>query len=275
VDYTTATATVTLTVVPVTPTVNLTSNTNPVFLSNAVTFTATIPSAGIPATGTVTFFDGTTQIGSGALNGGSATFTTSALSSLLHSITAVYSGDTSYGPATSSPLSERVVDFTVAPAGSGSVTASPASVASFPIVVTPVGTGTLAGAITFKVDGLSIGSTASFSPSTVAAGSGTTTVVLQVKLPGNAAMQPEARPFSRGALPLLLSLVLLPFSGGIRRSTRRWKDLSVLALLALSLTWGIMGCGSSSTLKPNSYSLTVTAESGPLSHNTSLSLTVK
>jgi hypothetical protein len=275
VDYTTATATVTLTVVPVTPTVNLSSNSNPVFLSNAVTFTAMIPSAATPATGTVTFYDGTTQIGSGAVNGGSATFTTSALSSSPHSITAVYSGDTSYGPATSSPLSENVVDFTVAPSGSGSVTAAPTSVASFPIVITPVGSGTLPGAITFKVDGLSLGSTASFSPATVAAGSGTTTVVMQVKLPGGAALHPQARPFSRGALPLLLSLILLPFSGGMRRGARRWKNLAVLALIAISLTVSMIGCGGGSSLKPDSFSLTVTAGSGPLSHTTALNLTVK
>jgi hypothetical protein len=272
VDYIPATASVTLTVVPVTPTVNLTSNANPVFLSNAVTFTATIPSAASPATGTVTFYDGTTQIGSGAVNSGSATFTTSALSSSPHSITAVYSGDTSYGPATSSPLSERVVDFTVAPSGSGKVTTAAASIASFPIVITPVGSSTLPGAITFNVDGLSLGSTATFSPSTVAAGSGATTVVLQVQLPGKAAIQPNARPFSRGELPLMLSLVLLPFFRGIRRGR---KHPAVLALLALSLAVGMIGCGGSSALKPNSYTLTVSAGSGPLSHSTSLNLTVQ
>jgi hypothetical protein len=275
VDYTTATATTTLTVVPVTPTVNLTSNSNPVFLSNAVTFTATIPSAASPATGTVNFYDGTTQIGSGTVNSGTATLTISTLSLSPHSITAVYSGDTSYGPATSSPLSEKVVDFTVAPAGSGNVTAAPTTVASFPLVITPVGSGTLAGAITFKVDGLSLGSTATFSPSTVAAGSGMTNVVMQVQLPGNAALQLHASPFSRGALPLLLSLILLPFSGGMRRAACRWKNLAVLTLAALAIAVGINGCGGGNTLKPNSFSLTVTAGSGPLSHTTSLNLTVK
>jgi hypothetical protein len=273
VDYTTATATTTLTVVPVIPTVNLTSNSNPVFLSNAVTFTANIPSAASPATGTVNFYDSTTQIGSGIVTNGTATFTISTLSSSPHSITAVYSGDSSYGPATSGPLSEKVVDFTVAPAGSGNVSAAATTVASFPIVITPIGTGTLAGAITFKVDGLSLGSTATFSPSTVAAGSGTTTVVMNVQLPGKAALEPHVGPFSRGGLPLLLSMILLPFSLGNR--ARRWKNLAVLALVALSLAVGLNGCGGGGSLKPNSYSLTVTAGSGPLSHTANLNLTVK
>ena len=273
VDYTTATATTTLTVVPVTPTVNLTSNSNPVFLSNAVTFTANIPSAASPATGTVNFYDGTTQIGSGTVTNGTATFTISTLSSLPHSITAVYSGDTSYGTATGGPLSEKVVDFTVAPAGSGNVSAAATTVASFPIVITPVGTGTLPGAITFKVDGLSLGSTATFSPATVAAGSGTTTVVMNVQLPGKAALEPHAGPFSRGALPLLLSLILFPFS--FAKRARRWKNLAVLALVALSFAVGINGCGGNNSFKPNSYSLTITAGSGPLSHTANLNLTVK
>jgi hypothetical protein len=64
-----------------------------------VTFTATVSGAqsGLTPTGTVTFKDGATVIGSGSLNGGGqATFSTSALSGGSHSITAVYGGDTNF-----------------------------------------------------------------------------------------------------------------------------------------------------------------------------------
>ena len=131
-DYTTSSATVILTVVPITPSLGLTSNANPVFSANAVTFTATIASQAVPPTGTVTFYDGATQIGTGTVSSGSATFTTTALSNLVHSITAVYSGDSSYGPATSGVLSENVVDFTIVPQGGGADSVPAASVASFP-----------------------------------------------------------------------------------------------------------------------------------------------
>jgi hypothetical protein len=274
-DYTTATASVTLTVVPATPTVTLTSNANPVFLANAVTFTATIPSYATAPTGTVTFLDGGTQIGSGTVNGGTATFTISSLSMQPHSITAMYSGDLSYGPAVSNALSEQVVDFTLAPQGTGKASVSAASVASYPLVVTPVGGSTLPGNMTLSVTGLSLGSTAVFSPATIAAGSGATTVTLQVHLPGSATIQPQTKPFGRGALPFALSLILLPFAGGWRKAARRWRNFAVLAVIGVALAVGLNGCGGGGKLNPNSYSITVTAASGGLSHATTVSLTVQ
>jgi hypothetical protein len=60
-------------------TATLTSSLNPSLYGNSVTFTATIPPSGSAApTGTVSFLDGATQVGTGTLSGnpGVATFTT-------------------------------------------------------------------------------------------------------------------------------------------------------------------------------------------------------
>jgi autotransporter-associated beta strand protein len=81
------------------------SSNNPVISGQSVTLTATVtansPGSGIP-TGTVNFLDGSTTLGTGTLNGsGQATFTTSALSTGSHSITAVYAGDDNYAGSTS------------------------------------------------------------------------------------------------------------------------------------------------------------------------------
>ena len=151
---------------------------------------------------------------------------------MIHSITAVYSGDSSYGPATSSVLSENVVDFTIVPQGGGAASVPAASVASFPLVISPVGASTLPGSMSLGVTGLSLGATASFSPSSVNAGSGPTSVTLQVTLPGKAALEQPRAPFSRKSLPLALSLILLPFAARLRKTARRWRSLFVLALLA-------------------------------------------
>jgi len=274
-DYTTATATVTLTVIPVSPTLTRTSNTNPVFLSNGVTFTATITTYVTPPTGTVIFLDGSTQIGSGTVASGVATFTTSSLSTAIHSITATYSGDSSYGPATSGALSEQVEDFTLVPSGSGTVSVQAAGLASYPLVITPVGGSTLPGAMTFSITGLSLDSTAAFSPATLTAGSGAATVTLQVQLPGKAALEAPARPFKGSSLPLAFCLILLPFAGRSRKAARRWKRLAVLALVGAALAVGLNGCGGNAKLNPESYTLTVTAASGALSHTTTLKLTVQ
>ncbi|MEI6607459.1 MAG: Ig-like domain repeat protein, partial [Verrucomicrobiota bacterium] len=72
----------------------------------AVTFTATVAVTGGPATGTVTFLDGATQLGSGTLNAsGQATFTSSTLAVGAHSISASYPGNTSFGASATTVLS--------------------------------------------------------------------------------------------------------------------------------------------------------------------------
>ena len=71
------------------------------FIGDSPTLTANISPA--EATGTVTFFDGTSLIGSASVTGGAASFVDSLIASGSHSLTAVYSGDTAYISNTSSP----------------------------------------------------------------------------------------------------------------------------------------------------------------------------
>lgn len=84
------------------------STPNPAIFGSPVKFTAAIyvPAGGLPP-GTVTFFDGTTALGT-VPAGESVSFTTSALTVGSHSITAAYSGATGYLPCTSPVLTEVV-----------------------------------------------------------------------------------------------------------------------------------------------------------------------
>jgi hypothetical protein len=67
-------------------------------------------------TGTVTFLDGTTMLGTGTLNSsGVATFIISTLASGAHSITAAYGGDSHYLAATSAALTQQVSVSVAAP----------------------------------------------------------------------------------------------------------------------------------------------------------------
>ena len=85
-------------------TTTLGSSANPSYYGQPVTFTATVAATSSPAgnpTGTVTFKDGSTTLGTGSLSttGGvtTASYTTAALGvGSGHSITAVYSGDSSF-----------------------------------------------------------------------------------------------------------------------------------------------------------------------------------
>jgi hypothetical protein len=69
---------------------------------STVTFTATVAVAGGPATGTVTFKDGVTVLGTGTLSSGTATFATSTLAIGAHSITASYEGSVTFATSVSS-----------------------------------------------------------------------------------------------------------------------------------------------------------------------------
>lgn len=86
-----------------TTTTTLISSANPSSLGQSVTFTASVTPefSGMP-TGTVSFYDGTTLLKTAAVSGGAAKFTTSTLTSGMHSITATYNGSTSFDDSSAS-----------------------------------------------------------------------------------------------------------------------------------------------------------------------------
>ena len=92
-------------------TTQVTSGGSPAPYGQAVTFTATVQPAStttLTPTGNVTFKDGTTVIGTAALSGATAAFTTSALTFGNHSITAVYGGDSNFVVSNSPVLTQSV-----------------------------------------------------------------------------------------------------------------------------------------------------------------------
>jgi hypothetical protein len=113
-DYaTTYSQPVAFTIKPATPTVTLSSSLNPSFLNESVTFTVVVqaPNGGTPQ-GLVTFYDGNQVLGSVALANGNqqVSFTTNALTSGVHTITALYSdtSDNDFYSIFSSGLSQEV-----------------------------------------------------------------------------------------------------------------------------------------------------------------------
>ncbi|HKF50528.1 MAG TPA: MBG domain-containing protein [Terracidiphilus sp.] len=281
IDYNSATASVTLTVNPATPTVAVTSSQNPAGTGQAVTFTAAVSSPAGTPTGTVTFWDGTTQLGSGTLATGMATYTTSALTVGSHTITAQYSGDANFAPATSAALGQAISSFSIGPAQGAPTSANivPGGVANFVLTVTPPP----GSAVTFTVSGLPDGAVASFSPSTVPAGAGPTIVQFIINLPNQTAAAPQKQaPFNR--MPLALGLLLLPFLG-LRKSVRRGSRFLLLAILAIAGAVSVVslsGCGGKASFSnPTSqtpegvYNLTVTAASGGQTQSTNFTLNVQ
>lgn len=162
----------------------LISSSNPAAFGQSVTFTATVNGVALTPTGTVTFMDGATTLGSGTVNGsGQATLTTAALALGSHSITAVYGGNTLYASSTSSVLTQIVNQATTTTAVSTSQTpSSQGSSVTFTATVTSAG-GIPSGNVTF-MDGASTigtgtlsGGSATFTTAALALGSHSITAV--------------------------------------------------------------------------------------------------
>ena len=102
--------TVTLTIQKGNTTTALASNLNPSVQGQTVTFTATVTPS--DATEGVLFYNGATLLGTTALSGGVATFTTSTLPAGSNSISARYAGNGQYNGSTSPTLAQVVKSTT-------------------------------------------------------------------------------------------------------------------------------------------------------------------
>jgi len=146
---------------------SLTSNPNPSISGQLVTFTATIVFSA--ATGTVTFFDGSTLLGSGTLSKSVASFATSTLAAGWHNITATYSGDSNYGGSTSATLVQTVTQPTTTTLISSLNPSVLGQMVTFTATVSPCG---LNGTVTFKDGTTTLASSTLYSSSCTLASSG-------------------------------------------------------------------------------------------------------
>lgn len=151
-----------------TTTTSVTSSANPSVWGQSVTLTATVSPAagGGTPTGTVTFSDGSNTLGTQTLTSGEATFTSSSLSVGSHSITATYSGDSTFQTSTGTlTQTVNVASTTVGIASSAnpSVLNSSVTLTASVSAMAP-GAGTPTGTIVFK-DGSTVLSTVTISSS--------------------------------------------------------------------------------------------------------------
>jgi subtilase family serine protease len=258
----------------------VTSSLNPFASGASVTLVATVTTNGANApTGTVTFFDGATQLGTGAVNGsGQASLAVSSLTSLgQHSITAAYGGDTSNAASTAPALAVTVNAATFALAANAltSQTISSGQSATFNFSVTP--TGLYTSLVTFACS-FSPASSAvcTFSAPTITPNANSVGTILTI----TGAQAGSLRVGGRGKnthriLPLdglwiaagYAGVLLLLFAGTKFGLGRRVKfTLAALLITAVMAGCGGTGSGSSTQNTSKTYQVTVTA-SAPASAN--------
>ncbi len=154
-------------------TTTLTSSVNPSTVGQTTALTATV-SAPV-STGTVAFQDGGVTIGTATPNSGIAILNAQFATAGTHSLTAIYGGDATHAPSTSSAVSQTVSKGT----STISLSANPnpstwGNNVTFTATVVP---STATGTVTFLLNGLTMGTgvasggVATFSTTTLAAGS--------------------------------------------------------------------------------------------------------
>jgi polygalacturonase len=245
---TSAAIAVTATAIPTVTTLSLASASVAAGAGDILTATVTSGS-GVPG-GTVTFFSGTTSLGTGTLTNGIATLTTTSSSVGSETLTASYAANGNFGASTSpalmlgvsNPVSLTLSPYAIAiaPGASGmtTVTASPA-----------IG---FTGAITFACTSPVAYVTCSLNPASQTI-SGTTAVQSTVTLNVAATMSRLEPTLPQQTSKTTAYAFLLPLGAfallGFARKGRGLRKLSlVFALcLGLSVIVGIIGCGGSST----------------------------
>ena len=168
---------------PANTTLSLTSSVNPSVFGQRITFSANVsvvaPGGGGPSSGTVTFFDNGTMIGSGALGDGPAIFSISTLAVGNHPVTATFGGNASFngstGTLTGTPQVVNKANTTTVLTTSASPSTFGQS-ATLTATISPQFGGSPSGTVTFKS-----GTTVIGSPVAV---SGGTAVLITTALPG-------------------------------------------------------------------------------------------
>jgi len=228
----------------------------------AITLTATVtPTSGSSSpSGTVTFQDGSTAIGSAPLATGKGVTTVSTLSVGSHSITAVYSGDaanlssnsnpvtvTITAPTTPSPTPPADYSLTLS---SSTLTMSQGTPGSLMVTVAPENGFTAS--VSFACSGLPSGWACSFAPTTLSGGASQST-----KMTVGATNSSAWMPLRSSMLLAFISPIALFF---VRFRGSRLSKSRLILLAALTVL--LAGCGVSlknTSQAPSTYNVTVTA----------------
>ncbi len=260
-------------------TMTITSGTN-------VMFTDTVTASSGTPTGTVTFMNGTTNLGSATLNAsGVASFPTTALPVGSDSVTAVYSGDTNFSGSTSNAVVVTVSGVTPSfaiGANPTSATVKAGSSTTTTITVTPAGG--FNSQVSFACSSQPVGPTCTFSPATATPNGAPATTTLTI---GTTQVGALTMPWRQGSQSGGAATVAVLAAGALwlfgRKKKVPWQSMMPLIVVLLLVAGVAVGCGGSSGSNSGggggggtskTYTVTVTGTSGTQSQAATFTLTV-
>jgi hypothetical protein len=277
----------------------------------SVTFTARVmPQSGSGnPTGTISFLDAQSQLGSVTLTAGSGQFATTTLGLGTHPIAAMYSGDTNNSASTSPATSVVVIaaaapDYSLSLSGS-SLTVAAGATANLTLTVTPENG--FKSMVTFACAGLPAGASCAFKPQAVNTSAGQASTAMTIQAPmaqaawvksanstdhemvwGRKGQSGRRVPDTRTVAFWIFTLGLAAIFGKVGSATKSQTALisarfarliTTSAVLAAIL--GTASCAGTATEKQSSpaqnktYTITVTAEATNMAiHTQTVTLTV-
>ena len=179
-------------------------------------------------------------------------------------------------------MAETIADFMLTSSGATTQSAAAGGSATYAFTITP-STPTLLAPVTLAISGLPEGATYSFSPATVAAGSGTQAVTLSVVTTAQAASAPRQNGPRSGSLVVAAGVLCWPVGNPVHLPWTAPPYLRILSATTIMVLLGVTGpsgCGGGNRPHPapaaESYNLSVTASSGgSLQHSAAVTLTMQ
>jgi phospholipase/lecithinase/hemolysin len=282
-----ATAALTLIGGGVSTTTTVASASENVNLNAPLQLNATVVGTSGTPVGTLTFYDGTTVLGSSLVSGSTttavATLTVSTLTPGVHSITAQFAGVNGYGSSTSPAITETVTAPALTEASeSSSLTVTHGGSGTTSLNFYPVGGYT--GTATLACGTLPAHVSCSLSSTTLTFTGNNASQTVQITLNADAVSARLAKPafdhahgdlvLAAGSVP---ALVLLGLAGFRRRRSALTRAGSLLTVLLLSAAAvGISGCsGDPNAAHSGTYTISVNVTANGTTSNIPITLIVK
>lgn len=236
-------------------------------------------------TGTVSFYDNGTLIGTASLTSGSATLTLSTLPVGSDVITASYSGDSNFNPSTATTsvtvaVAALAPSFTLTGTMPQALTLVQGQASS--LTFTIAANATFSGTVSFACSGMPSEASCTISPSTQTLAAGQTavlTAVVATTAPNNSTVASGTSGKCLNAMGgvSFASLFVLLWPRRKRLRAGVWSIIALIAL-GLTLTTALTGCGGSGSDKypgtpAGTSTLTITATSGSITQTTTFTLT--